>query len=215
MKKTYFGDLDISLRLVETKRIHQLLEKSDLPFFWAAHNFGQVKWTQSWSREAASSTLLTQRMAISRKRKELLQISGCKTTGFLRAFQISKKNRIFELLDDQISGFLYFFGFLVVSRERKELLEIRGCQNDQIFQGFSNFPKDIEFLDFWMTGFLYFSIVLGYLSVSSERKELLEIRGCQNDQICNGFSNFQNIEFLDDWISVFIYFCISVFTQTK
>jgi len=42
---------------------------------------------------------------------------------------------------------------MAISRERKELPENRWCQNDRIFEGFSDFQKQIEFLDFWISGF--------------------------------------------------------------
>ena len=46
-------------------------------------------------------------------------------------------------------------------------------------------------------------------AISRERKELREIRWCQNDRIFGGFSDFQKkIEFLDLWICGFLYFCI-------
>ena len=52
-----------------------------------------------------------------------------------------------------------------ISRQRRELLEIRWCQNDQIFEGFLNFPKKYKnfiFLDFWTFGFLDF---FGFLAM--------------------------------------------------
>ena len=38
-EKTYFGDLNISPRLAETKQNQQFLEKSDLPFFMGGSRF--------------------------------------------------------------------------------------------------------------------------------------------------------------------------------
>ena len=72
---------------------------------------------------------------------------------------------------------------------------------------FSDFQifKNNDFLDFWMTGFLNFCILFGFLAVSQEWKELPEIRGCQNNQIFEGFSDFQK-KILDVWMSGFFWF---------
>ena len=67
-----------------------------------------------------------------------------------------------------------------ISRQRKELPKIRWCQNDQIFEGFLDFPKKYEILDFWIFGFLDF---FGFLAISRQQKEIPEIRWCQNDRI--------------------------------
>ena len=58
-----------------------------------------------------------------------------------------------------------------ISRQRKELPEIRWCQNDRIFEGFLDFPKKYEILDFWISGFLDFWIsgffgISGYISAT-------------------------------------------------
>ena len=49
------------------------------------------------------------------------------------------------------------------------------CQNDRIFEAFLHFQKKICFR------FLDFCIYFGFLSVSWERKELSEVRWCQNN----------------------------------
>ena len=53
---------------------------------------------------------------------------------------------------------------MAISREQKELPENRWCQNDRIFEGFSDFQKLIEFLDFCISGFLYFFWISGHIS---------------------------------------------------
>ena len=58
-----------------------------------------------------------------------------------------------------------------------------GIKTTEFCKGFQNYKKN-EFLDFWISGFLYF---FGFLAVNQERKELPEIRGCQNSQIFWGF----------------------------
>ena len=118
-------------------------------FFWAAHDFGQVKWTQNWSREAASSTLLTRRMAIPRK--------------------------------------------------RNELLEIPRCQNDRIFEGFSDFQKNIEFLDFCMTGFLDFCIFLDFWSYLGNEKSYHRSAGVKTTGFLRAFPISPKM--LNFWIS--------------
>ena len=102
-----------------------------------------------------------------------------------------------------------------ISRQRKELPEIRWCQNDRIFEGFLDFPKNMKFwisgfLDFWIFGFLDF---FGFLAISQQRKELPEIRWCQNDRIFKGFLDFpkKKYEIFDFWISGFLDFWISGF----
>ena len=56
-------------------------------------------------------------------------------------------------------------------------------------------------MDFW--------IFFGFLAISWQRKELLEIRWCQNDRIFEGFLDFpKNMKF---WISGFLDFWISGF----
>jgi len=96
---------------------------------------------------------------------------------------------------------------MAISRERKELPENRWCQNDRIFEGFSDFQKQIDFLDFWISVFLYFWVFFVFLAIFWERKELREIRGCQNDRIFGAFQIFKKKLFLDFWISGFLYFC--------
>ena len=54
-----------------------------------------------------------------------------------------------------------------------------------------DFQGLFRFLNFLISVFLYFCIFWGFLAISRERKELLEIRRCQNDQIFEGFSDFQ------------------------
>ena len=79
------------------------------------------------------------------------------------------------------------------------------CQNDQIFKEVFQISQKKK-LDFWMTRFLDFWIFFGFLALAQERKELPEIRGCQNDRIFEGFSDFQKNCTLG-----FLNFCISVF----
>ena len=86
-------------------------------------------------------------------------------------FQKNMKLLISGFLDFLIFGFLDFFGFLAISRQRKKLPEIRWCQNDRIFEGFLDFPKKYEILDFWISGFLDFWIsgffwISGYISAT-------------------------------------------------
>ena len=45
-----------------------------------------------------------------------------------------------------------------------------------------------------------------WMAIFRKRKELREIRWCQNDQNFESFSDFQKIDFLDFWISVFFGF---------
>ena len=60
---------------------------------------------------------------------------------------------------------------MAISQERKELQEIRCCQYDRICK-----KKNFWILDLWIYGFF-----IGFLVISREQKELLEIRWFQND----------------------------------
>jgi len=74
------------------------------------------------------------------------------------------------------------------------------------FRGLFGFSKKYEFLDFWISGFLDF---FGFLAISRQRKELPEVRWCQNDRIFEGFLDFpKHMKF---WISGFLDFWISGF----
>ena len=85
--------------------------------------------------------------------------------------------------------------------ERRGLPEIRWCQNDRIFEGFLDFPKKYEILDFWISGFLDFWIFFGFLAISRQRKELPGIRWCENDRIFEGFLDFTKKDVLNFLIS--------------
>ena len=76
-----------------------------------------------------------------------------------------------------------------------------GIKTTEFCKGFQNYKKN-EFLDFWISGFLYF---FGFLAVSWERKELTDIRGYQNNRIFRALQISKQIEFLDFWISVFFW----------
>ena len=82
-------------------------------------------------------------------------------------------------------------------KKRKELTEIRWCQNDRIYKLFSNFQKVIvkmtgflELFRFRKIGFLDPRFISGFpdpVAISKKRKELLEIRWWQCDQIFKSF----------------------------
>ena len=91
-----------------------------------------------------------------------------------------------------ISGFLDFCLYLgnEMSYQRSA-----GVKTTGFARAFWIFQKNVKF---FISGFVDFWIFFGFLAISWQRKELPEIRSCQNNQI------FEGLEFLDFLISGFL-----------
>ena len=96
--------------------------------------------------------------------------------------------------------------FQQITRERKELPEIHGCHNDRIFEGFSDFQKQIEFSDFCISVFLNFCNIFGFLAIYRERKSYWRSAGVKMTRSTRTFQISK-----EKFILGFLYFCISVF----
>ena len=113
--------------------------------------------------------------------KELPEIRGCQNDRIFEGFSDFQNKIEFMncgFLDFWISSFFWIsFHIFGTRRATGDPLVSKRPK----FLGLYRFTTEIiffGFLDFWISGFLHF---FGFLAISSEIKELPEIRRCQND----------------------------------
>ena len=101
-------------------------------FFWAAHNFRQVKLTQNWPWQAVGRTIMYWNLIVLAPKINTGGSAGVKMSGFIVNFRLVKNQKNAQKKSEKCAKRTQE-RFFAIFWKQKELLQIHWLQNDQIF----------------------------------------------------------------------------------